>query len=128
MLLRDVYFAGREHVFRKALLFAGKDELLGLLEIELVGGVDEAVVSLFDFDEDVVVGPQLRVQELSEVRYLQEVSVLVLFYLQLASTVVIDAVEVDFVLFDFLDLLKCFGLCDSVDHAELEMLNGRLVG
>lgn len=70
----------------------------------------------------------MRVQELSEVRYLQEVSVLVLFYLQLASTVVIDAVEVDFVLFDFLDLLKCFGLCDLVDHAELEMLNGRLVG
>jgi hypothetical protein len=96
MLLIDMYLTSREDISSKTLLLARKYKLSGLLEVEFVGGVDEPVVSLFDVDEDVVVGSQLRVEELAEVGHLQKVPVLVLFYLQLAPA--FAAAQVQFVL------------------------------
>lgn len=80
----DVNFAGREDILGEALLLAGHDKLVVLLEVDLIGSVDETVLRALQPQEDGVVRPQLGVQELPKVGYLQQVLLLVFLHLQRA--------------------------------------------
>lgn len=70
MILRNMYFTGGKYVLRESLFLARKNEFLGLLEIEFVGRIYEPILCLLDFYKDVVIGFQLRIQKLSEIRHL----------------------------------------------------------